>query len=83
VKAKAKLKDQLKEDHCELCRQIREACAADRLQPQNCKLCGNLGYLGGIDSLVTICPECPKGFRLKLWIAHEKRDGHCVLEIAA
>ena len=67
--------------HCAACREIEEGCKADETDPQNCKLCGNRGYLGNIASgEITPCAECSRGFRLKLWMAHEKREGHWIPE---
>jgi hypothetical protein len=67
--------------HCEACRQIDEGCELDKRNPQDCKLCANNGYIGNVASgPVSPCPACPRGFRLKLWIAHEKREGHWIPE---
>ena len=71
--------------HCDVCRQIEEGCQEDARNPQDCKLCGNNGFIGNPRrGPIVTCSACGKGLRLRLWIAHEKREGHhvpeCVVE---
>jgi hypothetical protein len=64
---------------CEICQGIRKGCAADEAKPQNCEVCGNKGLLvSGDGERATVCPACPKGERMRLWVIHEKAAGHCV-----
>ena len=64
---------------CDVCKEICAGCIADKKNPQSCKLCRNQGFIGNIRSgPLSTCPDCGKGYRLKLWIAHEKRRGRAV-----
>ena len=73
-------------DHCEICRQIREGCEEDARNPEKCDVCSRKGYfINPATGKPVACNACQRGFRLKLWIRHEQREGHVVpeMEIAA
>ena len=79
-----------KKDHCDICRQLREACEAEvreeELDPEQwkaskCAICLRKGYyVHPVSGLPVICANCPRGFRMKLWLEHERTDKHYVPE---
>jgi hypothetical protein len=70
--------EQICEDkaHCEICREIRDGCAADKHNPENCAMCNRKGYLHLGDGFALVCSACQRGFRLKLWLKHQELAGN-------
>lgn len=72
-------KSDQEKDHCDVCRQIREGCNADVITPEKCAVCSRKGYF--VDprtGALVICENCSRGFRMKLWLRHERLEGRTV-----
>ena len=76
------MKEQEKEPHCEICREIEEGCKEDARNPEKCDVCFRKGYfINPATGRAVVCNACKRGFRLKLWIKHERDYGHPIPEI--
>lgn len=65
---------EVKEPHCAICHEIREGCEAERLSGvvPDCEVCHKKGFIDLGDGTGIACNACKRGYRMKLWLTHQK-----------